>query len=391
MGRLSNLSNMSSCHWTALASGFPPLLKQRVACLSPRSSSIGGSSCICPSKAFVLYLPSVALRSSQSPSLAVATRLAADLQLPLVTVLNVTAPPASEKRYLTPRRVAFLLEAAADAAPSWGCCFVNVQNLTTDLSHPALVAQALSMCSRAAAVVVDEPFVDPHLAIVRRVEANSPVAVLRVDSSTVVPPRAVWGAAGAPKTYFKAWQWQEKSKHLRREHVQAAMRGDFDAVPVPSTIDPAAALPACLQRPGHRPLEAADLARVRGEEGGLKRLAGGLRGCAPDAPKPCAHTDGSGEAGLARWGEFLARGGIGGYAGKRNDPRKVHGPSRMSCYTNVGAVSQFRIIHDVLKARGSEKFQDEILKVSVRAQGKNGARVKPRNERCMATTSLSPP
>jgi hypothetical protein len=184
---------------------FPTNLRNRVACIS-RSSSIDTN------KKFVLYLPTVALRSYQNPSFATATRLAIHLNLPLVTVLNVAAPPQLEKRYLTPRRVAFLLEASAEACSGWstaGLTFINIQHFTTSLSCPALHAQTLSCCARAAVVVTDEPFVDPHLSYVAKLEVNSPVAVLRVDSSTIVPPRHFWktSAGGGSQASIKAWQW----------------------------------------------------------------------------------------------------------------------------------------------------------------------------------------
>jgi hypothetical protein len=139
------------------------------------------------------------------------------------------------------------------------------------------------------------------------------------------------------------------------------MEGQYNAVPVFAVADADDVLPACWKLDKNRPLTAVDLERIKGSGGGLKgwvtsRLGG------EDAPGICGHTDGSGAAGIERWNSFLAKGGIGNYAKSRNNPQKIHDVSRMSCYTNVGSVSIFRLVYDVMKAKGSDKFQDEILK-----------------------------
>ena len=93
-------------------------------------------------------------------------------------------------------------------------------------------------------MVTDEPFVDPYLGLVERVERaclSSGVTCVRVDGSTTVPHAAVLrrrprreddkGADALHVLYDgvpgKAWQWQKKSEGRRMAHVQAAMEDNL--------------------------------------------------------------------------------------------------------------------------------------------------------------------
>ena len=87
---------------------------------------------------------------------------------------------------------------------------------------------------------------------------------------------------------------------LGRENVQAAMEGQYNAVPVFAVADADDVMPACWKLDKNRPLTAVDLERIKGSGGGLKgwvtsRLGG------EDAPGICGHTDGSGATGIERW------------------------------------------------------------------------------------------
>ena len=238
-----------------------------------------------------------------------------------------------------------MLEAAKEALPEMealgAATFVHVQNLTTSLPHPALLGGLLGLCSQAALVVADEPFVSPHSSLLETVERNSPVAVLRVDSSTLVPPRPL--LASRPGA-GKAWQWQERTKPLRAASLAAAARGDFDAVPL---LSPPPLL-SSVRFPGARPIEGRALAAVENVKAFALGIAGG-------GPAPCSQTDGGGSHGRARWASFLAGGGVAGYARKRNDPGSVFAVSRMSCYLNIGAVREGGSVRDGRLSPGSTR------------------------------------
>lgn len=159
-------------------------------CLNPSKpppSSLLSSS---PGKV-VLHLPLVSLRGPrQNPTLAVASRLAARLDVPLVTVYQVCAPDDVKGKFLTPRRLAFMCEAIESSAASCaGVCdggsFVVAQGVNSDLDFNQCVASLLNLCFRHAAVVVtDEPFVDPYLRLVTRLEKALPCQLWRVRSSS---------------------------------------------------------------------------------------------------------------------------------------------------------------------------------------------------------------
>lgn len=143
-----------------------------------------------------------------------------------------------------------------------------------------------------------------------------------------MPPRAHLGSSSPGK----AWQWQEKTKALRVERVKAAVRGEFDAVEAPEGGRGAAPAPGGLKLP---PMwEGESVEAPSWEE---FRLIGDVKGHVTERfkkrgvtePAVCAQTVGTEAAGLKRWGDFVANGGLASYAKKRNDARFPHNVSRM--------------------------------------------------------------
>jgi len=93
------------------------------------------------------------------------------------------------------------------------------------------------------------------------------------------------------------------------------------------------------------------------------------------AVPPCPQTIGTTPQGLARWNDFVGRGGLKRYGAQRNDARSVRAVSRMSAYLNLGIVPIFRLVWEVKRAQerdgratpgrwksGADKFEEEIVK-----------------------------
>ena len=109
---------------------------ERVGCLNPsKPAPFPPSSATGPK--VVLHLPLVSLRGPrQNPTLAVASRLASRLSVPLVTIYMVAAPDDLRGKFSTPRRLAFACEAICGSAASSedvcdGGAFVVVQVRST--------------------------------------------------------------------------------------------------------------------------------------------------------------------------------------------------------------------------------------------------------------------
>ena len=316
---------------------------------------------------------------------------------------------------------------------------VRVHSTASPLVKGARTPDHLSLASRASVVVCDEPFVSPYSTIVNRVEqacAKSQVECLRVDGSCTVPPVSVlrWRNSynvnglnfdGLPA---KAYQWQSKTEHLRQGHLNAAMEGHFDAPDLLVKMDdedmfshacPLAHLfPARWKAtsddgsnsmlpnaPDVRPFTSKEMTRIYEEddyvlEEGSKMTASSQQKPPPErrarqdvkpfhnfalnwpgadsTVPPCEHTVGTTAHGMTRWNNFVQRGGMSRYGKERNDPRKVHSPSRMSAYLNLGIVSIFRLVWEVKKQQqkgkassqtnkrwnksGPDKYEEEIVK-----------------------------
>ncbi|KAL7533381.1 hypothetical protein ACHAWF_004482 [Thalassiosira exigua] len=257
-----------------------PCLRSRIHRVHPpppsRGATDGGDATAkSASDDFVLYLPTVCLRHEQNPSFAVACRAANRLRAPLVVLAVVLddashaaclahphrRPPApadagsdrdsrpATSVAMTSRRLAFALQALSHACALWSAHGAAV-GVRLHGAPGARTPDHLTLASRAALVVTDEPFVSPFSTMVRKVEGackRAGVECLRVDGSATVPPvqvltRRTSAAGGEGKVKFdgvpaKAYQWQKKTEHLRQRHMEAAMGGHFDAPPLLVTMD----------------------------------------------------------------------------------------------------------------------------------------------------------
>lgn len=204
--------------------------------------------------------------------------------------------------------------------------FFLLKGLNTSLPHNAVVASLIELCFKGSVpfVVTDEAFVDPYLGIVERLERNLKCPVIRVDGSTVVPPRLF------PECErMKAWQWENKTRGMRVERIDAAMRGEFDGVQIKARLKEEE-----IEDFTPRLWKTAKVDVMSGVDfralGNLKvwvvaKMVG------PDyaGPMPCQQTFGSTGAAMRRWERFVSGKGLQNYAKKRNDARFPHSVSRM--------------------------------------------------------------
>lgn len=395
-----------------------PALRSRISTSNPVSSSATA-----PKRQkdddqkFVLYLPTVNLRMEHNPAFALACHIANTLEVPcivLAVVLDDHSMPGHESNcshnhpvVMTSRRLAFLLEALSESCQRWsdhgaGCAIRVHGPQCRSPDH-------LTLSSRAMAVVTDEPFVNPFLTFVQRVEKTchlSSVPCFRVDGSTTVPPVLIlkrkMASKSSPKDnmlYYtgvpsKAWQWQKLTEPHRKQQLQAALQGEFDAPEltkrivhadffmddtqkieqeptepfrcISKNVFPSSWRDQSREAPGCRPWTVAEL-RCMAQNHEIKPWALNWHGADSTVP-PCIQTIGTAQKGLQRWNEFVRdRKGLVGYARKRTDPQQPHGSSRMSCYLNFGIVSIFQLVHEVklaqsAKVHGADKFEEEIVK-----------------------------
>jgi hypothetical protein len=405
-----------------------PALRARVVNTVPHSSTGEAATISTMMKSaedFVLYLPTVNLRKEHNPAFALACRIANYHNVPCITlavVLDDTSMPSTvpvgskgadnsvshkheqQQVVMTSRRLAFLLEALSESCRQWAD---HGSGVAIRVHGPkSRIPDHLTLASRAIAVVVDEPFVNPFLSLVQRVEntcLKNSVPCYRVDGSTTVPPCSVLKKRTATRksaddlVYYtgvpvKAWLWKKKTEPSRLEQLQAAMKGEFDAPLLKKRVDdvhffmnkievqPDNAVECGISpntfpqlwrnksnaAPGSRPWTVIELEELF-QAGKIKQWSMDWPG-SDENVRPCSQTIGTHQKGMQRWNDFVSdRKGLVYYARRRTDPVKPHASSRMSCYLNFGIVSIFRIVHEVkvaqaAKVSGAEKFEEEIVK-----------------------------
>ncbi|VEU33339.1 unnamed protein product [Pseudo-nitzschia multistriata] len=407
----------------------PPPVPRNAGAMGTNASGDPGGGSERRAGSFVLYLPTVVLRKRHNPGFALACRLSNHYGVPLLVLATVLDDKHLGRTPLSPvamtsRRLAFTLEALRESCcPDWE-------------SHGAGVAvrvhgegcrtpHHLSLAHVAAAVVGDEPFVEPYRTYVRRVAKTCRAASVpfwTVDGSTSVPPNprlarkppppaaasAVMDGdvafSGAPS---KAWRWEKATDSVRLYHVTGAHRDKaleapdlecrlppdfFLDKPAENTAEEPAADSqthalhtehsdgeSCWHRlrraippkwtdrqtpaPGQRPWTVSELREITD----CKAWALEWGGADASVP-PCKQTHGSGAAARKRWRSFLVS-GLKDYAKKRNGIANPHAVSRVSCYLNLGILSIFDVLHDVWEARatrgfatGCNKFLEEVVK-----------------------------
>lgn len=334
---------------------------------------------------FILYLPTVNLRTQHNPAFSLACHFANQFQVPLLvlcTVLddahhNLSArdEAADEETFPivgTARRLCFQLQLLQKVCAEWqnhGCSVaIRVHGPSCRRPHH------LTLARQSAITITDEPFVHPYRNYVQSVAKASKVCFC-VDGSTTVPPLAKLRPLpdgsfdGVPP---KAWMWRKKMEGDLQRNVRAVVdQGVFDAPPL---RDECRAKNLSWKLPQH-PL----YSRLPKEWKDVSVAAPGERAWTVDelsaidpykwsmkwpgidtTVAPCRQTDGS--KGWERWQKFK-RFHLAAYAKNRNNIRLPHAVSRLSCFLNVGAVSIFQIVHELWKDKcHTEKFEDEIIK-----------------------------
>lgn len=356
-------------------------------------------------QSFVLYLPTVNLRMEHNPSFALACSLANAWHVPVIVLAVVGCQTRSgmsqlqqqkkerlDATVMTARRLAFTMEALQECCSLWSnhgaAVFVRVHG-----NSSSRAMEHLSLAVKASAVVLDEAFVRPYSSLVEQVEGacrNASRVCYRVDGSTTVPPCSIlkrcvdsesgkYVYSGIPD---RAWKWNKMTQGGRERHLDAALCSEFDAPTLLCPVNVSSRKSLFEANLLHRylpsswvmdtdevvskPLLCSDLNEIPC----FKKWAVNFCGDDKDSPHPCKHTTGNYSSGMSRWSQWLDRGGLKDYARTRNDPKKPHSPSRMSCYLNLGIVSIFRLISDMDKigkadknhCSGIEKYKEEILK-----------------------------
>ena len=257
---------------------------------------------------------------------------------------------------MTSRRLAFQLEALSEASSLWSS---HGAALAIRVHGPKNRApDHLTLSSRAVAVVIDEPFVNPFLTYTQRVEKTcsiNSIPCFRVDGSTTVPPVSVLKKnihsqnEGNAQIFYtgvpsKAWIWQKQTEARRKEQVNAAMIGEFDAPELSRKINPdhlfvdknqnCKTVPSDYfasdtfpltwrdnnnEAPGSRPWTVSELQQLF-ESGKIKDWALHWHGADKSVP-PCSQTVGTTKQGMQRWNDFVAeRKGLVNYARRRCVP-----------------------------------------------------------------------
>jgi len=396
--------------------------------VQPQLSSFPQKTASNPS--YVLYLPTVLLRSHQNPALKLAVELANHLNLPLIILIVLTThhlpqshPLAQNPPRHTARRLAFLLEALCPTIKAFqnkihAHVFIKIFNPP---QYQSMDHVTLSIRSKA--VILDEPFVHPHLGFNEKIESviksccktnKEHLGCFRVDGSTTVPPRLLFGSKKLPP---KAYQWQTMTESKRKNHLLAAQQGHFDVQnPVVHYCQnwedasfvsqlPSTWRNSSLKSPEVRPWTLADfewiwnhyshdttkkdsaktsaqspiplwmermksISNNANYESKEKILFTGIDWSVP----PCSQTIGTLYHGKQRWKTWMSQKGLVQYAKLRNNITLPHASSRMSCYLNLGIISIFDLVYEISQKlphqnqrftkykTGVQKYEEEIVK-----------------------------
>ena len=291
---------------------------------------------------FILYISTNSLRSYENPALDVATQLSKQHQLPLVVHTFFD----DNSLHATARRATFIIDSIRELEASYNAMGVDFTfQLMSDTSRqPAF----LTLASRAAVVVTDEPFVEPYLTTVHRLKRVKSTPLITVDTSLEIPARLV-----SPKCVHRAFLYSSATKAQFAKRCQQPYPTTF-TVSSPTTTT--ASSTTSLNLPTHLFL---NLSQHPSTPELIKRCTS-----LDHAVLAVDHTRGGMKHALSRWSNFLNKGGMKNYHKTRNDPLQHHkyGVSRISAYLNVGILSPFKVARDALRMKSS-KFMQEFEKV----------------------------
>lgn len=398
--------------WTKL--GLPPVLTERVRLVSAPDKLVHEDlMSLSSSSSFVLYLPTVVLRSRHNPAFCLACHVANHLNVPLLVLSTVLddahhniAPKVAVDNALnintndndddnnhgrkrqaetrnnnsipivgTARRLCFQLQVLQKASQEWQANGAEVA-IRVHCGPSSRRPHHLTLARQAAITVTDEPFVHPYRSYVQSI-AKAARICLCVDGSTTVPPLLKLRAepdgtfAGVPP---KAWMWKKKISIDLERHVKAIVEhGALDAPPLNVRVQPASSLAwhddkhvlhrffpkewkdSTLNAPSQRAWTVEELCAIDPVSWAMESCPG-----IDTTVPPCRQTHGAN--GWQRWKNFQQN-HLSSYQYKRNNIQVPHAVSRLSCYLNVGAISIFQIVHELWQdQRNTDKFQDEIVK-----------------------------
>lgn len=339
----------------AFRGSLPPHLRERTR-LAPGASA--AQTGVIEGMHVLYWMRGLAMRAHENPALDCAVFAANRWGLPLLILLHV------EDRYphATARRQMFLLEGAREAQGALVKRFhpedakvdiiVHVDRKETSRGSDLLE----ELAKTAALVVTEEPFCNPWLAGVERLQAagiRSPLWL--VDCSSIVPNPLV-----SPSNVQRAYAYENATKRLHADRIPLV----WDELPLSNGVSTQTRGAAPLSEFLEHLRETKLLDRLELEamsEADLLELVASMD--VDQAVRPVAHTSGGSSQGYARWLDFLEKGGLQTYAQRRNEALDVHGVSRMSAYLNTGMVSPMRIAREAHKGRGAGKvkFLNEFL------------------------------
>jgi hypothetical protein len=342
------------------------------------------------SPSFVLYLPTVNLRSQHNPAYALACHWAQYYDVPLL-VLCTVLDDAHHNHNLVPvdaewpivvgtaRRLCFQLQALQKACVDWENQYPNTHVAIRVHGPSCRRPHHLTLARQAMVTVTDEPFVHPYRNYVQSIAKAAKICFC-VDGSTTVPPLAKLRPSvddngstftGVPP---KAWMWKKKMEPDMHRNVNGVVnQGVFDPPSLQASNSnirfdlswnqeqhplyrwiPKEWKDSTVPAPGERAWTTKELSAIDPTTWSMSWP--GIDNTVP----PCRQTNGA--EGWERWKTFQ-RSHLAQYASRRNNIKMPHAVSRLSCFLNIGAISIFQIVHDLWQDKqNTEKFEDEILK-----------------------------
>jgi len=296
---------------------------------------------------FVYYLMTNTLRAHDNPALEVALQLSIALDLPILVlyVINDTWPHATERRFK------FILEALQSVAEDMlhrGIPFaLNIQSKLKSYKP-----WHLTLGARAAAIVTDEPYVEPYLSMVHKISRVYAPSIA-VDNACIVTPSLVGRGC-----LHRAYKFESVTKILRTKRLGWK----------PGEIH----LPKHLQEKSeiyvkqNLPFDPVELPTKKSSSGNIDQALDTLLKTWFEtidfSVRSVHHTKGDRISAYKRWNKFL-HSGLASYARRRNDILQHYsqGVSRMSCYLNLGIISPFAMTSALIStACSSEKFISEF-------------------------------
>jgi deoxyribodipyrimidine photolyase len=279
---------------------------------------------------FVLYVCTCALRTYENPALDSAVAISKFTGKPLV----VHSFFDDRGLHATARRAVFIIESIRDLDAKYKSMGIHFTFQLIGRKDTSREPAFLTLASRSSYVVTDEPFVEPHLNIVRRLERIKSATLITVDTSLEIPAKLV-----SKQHVHRAYSYRNAiANEFRKRCLQPYPASNFANLPtLPSST--LSNLPTRLF------VDFNELEYPSGTRD-LVQTCTSL----DHSVSPVDHTRGGMSAAKVRWCNFLKH-GMKKYHKTRNNPLQhhQHGVSRISPYLNLGVISPFKVGRDVCK------------------------------------------